>query len=526
MERMQTSTDTKIFIVGCLALVVLGCLVLLVIAAFLQFYPPGQPESPDAVYTQAAQTIVAEVTRSAGETAIAPLTQIAQVSPTPTPSQLPPTLVSLPTATPWPTLTSIPVWPTQPPPPPPPPTAVPPPCDWAQFVMDITVPDKTTFPANAGFTKVWRLRNIGSCTWSSGYTLVFTGGDRMSAYNAYPLPHAVAPGQNVDLAVNLTAPSTPGRYKSFWMLANPRGGTFGIGPGANNPFWVDIRVIAINNQYAYDFAGNMCSAAWSSSSARYLPCPGDPGSPDGSIVLLTEPVLETGKHENEPTLWTRPQATRGGWIKGAYPGYTVQNGDHFMADIGCLDRSPECDVTFSLDYMTPGQPIRGIGSWREIDDAKLTRLDIDLSSLAGQTVQFILTVTNNGRPADANAFWLVPSVRRVSSSPTPTSTPTRTQTPTPTSTPTVTTTPDWSNEPAVQAARQAVAAGNGVPIDQVILVSAQPVQWTDTCLGVPYPGQICGPALIPGYRVILRINAQQFEAHTNQDGSIVAWFPI
>jgi hypothetical protein len=197
-----------------------------------------------------------------------------------------------------------------------------------------------------------------------------------------------------------------------------------------------------------------------------------------------------------------------------------------MADIGCLERSPGCDVTFSLDYLTPGQPPREIGSWREVDDGMLRRLDIDLSFLAGQTAQFILNVTNNGKPADANAFWLVPSIRRVSSSPTPTPTPTRTPTPTTTPTPTITVTPNWNNEPAVQAARQAVAAGNGVPVEQVSVVSVQPVQWTDTCLGVPYPGQICGPALIPGFRVILQINTAQFEAHTNQDGSIVVWFPL
>ena len=75
----------------------------------------------------------------------------------------------------------------------------------------------------------------------------------------------------------------------------------------------------------------------------------------------------------------------------------------------------------------------------------------------------------------------------------------------------------------MQSARNIIAQAAGVPVDQVIVVSATVVEWTDTCLGVYPPGQVCGPALIPGYRVILRVGTQNYEAHTNQDGSIVVW---
>ena len=49
-------------------------------------------------------------------------------------------------------------------------------CDMAQFVADVTIPDGTTLAPGATFAKTWRLKNIGSCTWTTSYAVVFTGG--------------------------------------------------------------------------------------------------------------------------------------------------------------------------------------------------------------------------------------------------------------------------------------------------------------------------------------------------------------
>ena len=269
--------------------------------------------------------------------------------------------------------------------------------------------------AGTSFTKTWRLRNIGACTWNSNYALIFVDGERMTTFNAIALPEVVRPNDTIDLSVGMFAPSHSGHYRSYWMLRNPAGQAFGIGAHANKPFWVDIEVVSDQAGYAYDFALSMCAADWSSSASHSLPCPGDENSPSGSVVLLNAPVLETGKHENEPTLWTRPEATHDGWIKGVYPSYRVRTGDRFMADIGCLEDSIGCDVTFYLDYQVSGGPVHNLGSWHEVYDGNINSLVIDLSFLAGQPVQFILRVVNHGRPSHANAFWLAPSIRGSSS---------------------------------------------------------------------------------------------------------------
>jgi hypothetical protein len=472
---------------------------------------------PGAIYTAAAGTVSAYMTLSAGQTAVAQLTQIAQgtsiMNPSIETSPASATTVWTPTNTPTPTEAFIPPTATWLPPTatPIPPTATPAPtpCEWAQFVKDITIPDGSILAPGSRFTKVWRIRNIGSCAWGPNYDLVFAGGDRMQSYNAIPLYQTVYPGQSVDLAVDLAAPTTSGHYRGYWMLSNPYGANFGIGARAEKAFWVDIQVVATNTGYAFDFVANVCAANWRSS-ARGLSCPGDADSQYGFVEVLYQPVLETGKHENEPALWTRPEATRDGWILGIYPPYRVQTGDHFLADLGCLEKSQGCDVTFHLSYQAPNGAVHSLADWHEVYDGNLTRADVDLSSLAGKSVRFVLSVTNNGKPSKANAFWLVPSIRQASSPPAPSPTPTA----------------QWGDIAAVQAARQAIAQVRGVNIGQVIPLNVASVEWEDTCLGVHQPGKVCAPAVIPGYRIILRIGEQLYEAHTNQPGDIVFWFEL
>ncbi|MGC1378882.1 MAG: cupin domain-containing protein [Anaerolineales bacterium] len=53
--------------------------------------------------------------------------------------------------------------------------------DSAVFLADVTISDNTKLKADQPFTKIWQLRNIGTCAWDAGYTLVFTGGIRQAA---------------------------------------------------------------------------------------------------------------------------------------------------------------------------------------------------------------------------------------------------------------------------------------------------------------------------------------------------------
>ena len=78
----------------------------------------------------------------------------------------------------------------------------------------------------AKFTKVWTVQNTGTCTWDSSYELVFASGNRMSGQPT-PVQGTVAPGQNYDIAVDLTAPVYGGDYSAIWNMENTDGTAFG-----------------------------------------------------------------------------------------------------------------------------------------------------------------------------------------------------------------------------------------------------------------------------------------------------------
>ena len=99
-------------------------------------------------------------------------------------------------------------------------------CDDAVFVADVSIPSGKTFSAGEGFTKTWRVKNIGSCTWSQAYALVNTGGNVMGGEPAY-MPYGIVPGDTIDLSVWMQAPAENGSYTGAWKIQNSGGNTFG-----------------------------------------------------------------------------------------------------------------------------------------------------------------------------------------------------------------------------------------------------------------------------------------------------------
>src|SRR5512133_1582981 len=101
-------------------------------------------------------------------------------------------------------------------------------CDkysWDPNTVDVNIPDNTPMSPGQDFTKTWKIKNIGACTWGEGYKMVFSYGEKMSGV-AQPLSAAIAPGQEVDVSVTFTAPDLPGKYFSVWTLQNPKGISF------------------------------------------------------------------------------------------------------------------------------------------------------------------------------------------------------------------------------------------------------------------------------------------------------------
>jgi hypothetical protein len=80
-----------------------------------------------------------------------------------------------------------------------------------------------------------------------------------------------------------------------------------------------------------------------------------------------------------------------------------------------------------------------------------------------------------------------------------------------------------SSDPAsaVEAARNVLAAELGIPPESIIQVSAIPVQWNDSSLGCPQPGQVYLPVVTPGYLVTLSVDGDDYNVHTDLNGVAV-----
>jgi len=290
-------------------------------------------------------------------------------------------------------------------------------CDSARFISDVTVPDGTSYTPGATFRKTWQLRNNGTCTWSTSYALIFDHGERMGAPSVVNFPASVAPGQAVDLSLDMTAPSTAGHYFGYWKLRNASNVNFGIDTTRDNTFWVEIYVSSSSGSpsggVGYDFAANAASATWTSS-AGSVPFGNMPGSIDGSAIAGSTFRLEGGATPANAILFTSDRAPHSAphFIQAVYPGIEVKSGDRFQTTVGC-ETSASCWVSFNVQYqLSSGGTVHTLGTFLEKNEGLTRKVDISLNSLAGQNVRFILRAYNYRYPAGdgASAIWGYPII--------------------------------------------------------------------------------------------------------------------
>jgi hypothetical protein len=164
--------------------------------------PTPTPVDVNALQTAAVQTVVADITQTAA----------AVVQPT---EIVPPTETPVPAPTETPTLTVTPTLSA---------------CDNSAFINDASVPDGTIMAAGQEFIKTWKVKNTGTCSWTTGYRIVFgysnPPNEKMGGL-PINLTAEVAPNADTEISVKLKAPLKSGTYSGYWKLANNNGYAFG-----------------------------------------------------------------------------------------------------------------------------------------------------------------------------------------------------------------------------------------------------------------------------------------------------------
>jgi len=198
--------------------------VVMLAAVVLAACTTGAAEEPtpdlNAIRTEAVKTAMVEMT--------------VQAALSPTETKVPPTLTPLPTATlstdaAQPAAgsssgssssggsggssgTAIPTWTPDP------------------YACEIVTEDPLDAPQMTGwiYDKTWTLRNVGTATWTKkDYYVKWAGGDDISPYHTYKIPHDVSPFQTVVVTIDVNVPTQPITegiaYTANWQLISDNG---------------------------------------------------------------------------------------------------------------------------------------------------------------------------------------------------------------------------------------------------------------------------------------------------------------
>jgi hypothetical protein len=107
-----------------------------------------------------------------------------------------------------------------------------------------TIPDGTQVEVTENFKKRWVFKNIGTCTWSQDFSIIWVQDELFGANSAYGFADftdaETPPGEHIDISIPFVAPNQQGTYISHWMLRSDDGVIFGLGPNGTAWFWVEI----------------------------------------------------------------------------------------------------------------------------------------------------------------------------------------------------------------------------------------------------------------------------------------------
>lgn len=119
-------------------------------------------------------------------------------------------------------------------------------CTYSASFETETVPDGTQYFFGKPFTKTWRVKNTGTCTWDGSVNLIWVGSETdgkpsevlmgAQAVNAI-ITTNVAPGEYLDVSIDLVTPSEVGKYRVYFKFRSSSA-IFGI--GGNGNLWVEI----------------------------------------------------------------------------------------------------------------------------------------------------------------------------------------------------------------------------------------------------------------------------------------------
>jgi hypothetical protein len=61
----------------------------------------------------------------------------------------------------------------------------------AELIKHLTIFDNAALDAGQAFAKIWRIKNTGTCVWTTDYALAFYSGEQMGGQTFIPFPSCI-----------------------------------------------------------------------------------------------------------------------------------------------------------------------------------------------------------------------------------------------------------------------------------------------------------------------------------------------
>lgn len=100
-------------------------------------------------------------------------------------------------------------------------------CMDSAFVADINYFDGSVVEDDIMIEKVWSIQNTGTCTWDDGYALVPVTGDAKGSWKIDEKREFVEPGEIVEIGIDMRTPTKGGEWGGCWKMQGDSGQLFG-----------------------------------------------------------------------------------------------------------------------------------------------------------------------------------------------------------------------------------------------------------------------------------------------------------
>lgn len=101
-------------------------------------------------------------------------------------------------------------------------------CYNSVFVADVTYPDGTAVKQDDWLAKTWSIQNTGTCTWDDGFSLQPVTGDAKGTWEIKAKKDFVKPDEIVEITIDIKTPSKSlDNWGGCWKMMGDNGYYFG-----------------------------------------------------------------------------------------------------------------------------------------------------------------------------------------------------------------------------------------------------------------------------------------------------------